>query len=61
MMEVLPTLINIVVTYCTTKRTSALRNTSAGYWACWRVVNTQASCVRVAARFACITRYAMVQ
>ena len=26
--------------YCTTKRTLALRNSSAGYWAYWRVVNS---------------------
>ena len=42
-------------TYNLTHNSSALRNTTAGYWAYWRIVNTQALCVRAAARLACIT------
>ena len=50
-----------IQTYCTTKRTLALWNTSAGYWACWRVVNRHVSCMRAAANFECIMRCTMAQ
>ena len=51
----------IMPTYNLAHNSSALRNTSAGYWAYLRVVNMHASCVRAAAHFACITWYAMAQ
>ena len=44
--------------YSHSQNTLAMRNTSACYWAYWRVVNTHESCMRWAAYF---VRYTMAQ